>query len=301
MYCYINGDFVEADRALVSAFDPGFMRGEGIFDVWRTYGGNLVAGVFSRHLRRLERGTRYLGVDHPAVMAEIEEATSELVKMNAPLVSEGGDLRFWCGVTTGTRTVGERQLPTVAITTTEVDFGVWFRTNLYETGAHLVPSLAVKNPWGAVDPRIKTTSRLSLAYGEGKHKPDPGDRWGLLFDSEGNITEAAGASLALIKDGGIIHAPREKILGGISLAMFCELGAELGASVREQNLSVFDFLDADEVWLMSSSIAAVPVLSIDGIPLKQNTTIGQDILLKWIGHVGFDFRAQAIAHWQKSH
>lgn len=302
MYCYVNGEFVEAERALVSAFDPGFTTGEGIFDVWRTYGHNLVGGVVERHLRRLGKGMRFLGVYDHRLLVEIEEATSELVKRNASLVSDGGDLRFWCGVTAGRRGLGEASsLATLVITTTEVGFSSYFRTNLYETGAELVPSLAVKNPWGAVDPRIKSISRLSLAPAEAKLAADPGNQWALLFDADGYITEAGGASLALIKDGEIIHAPREKILGGISLSMFCDFGAELGAKTREQNLTVYDFLDADEVWVMSSSIAAVPVLSLGGTPLTQNTTIGQEILDKWIDFVGFDFRAQAIEYWQEHH
>lgn len=292
MYCYTNGTYVEADQAVVSVFDPGFMRGEAIFDVWRTYGGSLARKVFSKHLARLAQGMRYLRLDHVALMAEIDQATTKLLELNAAHVQSVGDVRFWCAVSPGSHSTGQGRA-TVVITVSEIDFSGFFPTNLYETGAHLTPSIVVQNPWGAVDPRIKTTSRLSLYHAELKRREVPGT-WAMLYDADGYITEAGGASLALIKDGDIVHAPREKILGGISLSTFCELGTDLGARVREQNLTIYDFIDADEVWVMSSSIAAVPVSTVDGIKLERRGSLGQAILQKWIEYVDFDFRTQAI-------
>lgn len=295
MHCYIHGSYVEAENASVSVFDPGFVRGEAIFDVWRTYGGRLVRGVFDRHLARLEQGIRFLGIEPADVIAEIDKATAVLAEMNSDQIGDVGDLRFWCCVTPGSKFEGQRRIPTVVIAVTGIDFASFFKQNLYDTGAQLVPSLVVQSPWGAVDPRIKNTSRLSMLHAEAKRFDEPGGRWGLLYDADGYITEAGGASLALIKDGAVVRAPRETVLGGISLALFCEFARDLGVTTREQYLSAFDFLNADEVWLMSSSIAAVPVFSIDGLRLQQRTSIGEAILQKWIEYVDFDFREQAIA------
>ena len=40
-YVYLNGEFVESDKAGVSVFDHGVLYGDGVFEGIRAYGGRF--------------------------------------------------------------------------------------------------------------------------------------------------------------------------------------------------------------------------------------------------------------------
>jgi branched-subunit amino acid aminotransferase/4-amino-4-deoxychorismate lyase len=285
---------VPAGEARISVFDQGFTHGEAIFDVWRSYGGRLCEPIFMRHLKRMRQGARYIELDPGASVDEVERATRRLLELNGSELPAVGDFRFWAAITAGVPAPHGDAEPTVVVTVTGIPFSAFFETDLYSTGAHLTTSLLYRSPWGAVDPRIKTTSRVAAMRAERKRFRSAPGTWTVVCDDHGFITEAAGASLALI-DGGVVHrAQRHSVLGGVSLATFCDLARELGHDVLERPLTAFDFLNADEVWLMTSSIAAVPVATLDGLALGRRTRVGEQILDAWVQLVGFDFRRQAL-------
>ena len=47
----INGRILDKEHAVISVFDHGFLYGEGIYEVLRTYDG--APFLFDRHMRRL--------------------------------------------------------------------------------------------------------------------------------------------------------------------------------------------------------------------------------------------------------
>ena len=60
---YVNGTISAADAAVIPVFDHGFMYGEGVYEVLRTYGG--VPFLYDRHVTRLRNSARYLHLDVP--------------------------------------------------------------------------------------------------------------------------------------------------------------------------------------------------------------------------------------------
>jgi len=53
---WLNGRFLPARDARVSALDRGLLHGDGVYDTWRTYGG--VPFATAAHTRRLAAATR---------------------------------------------------------------------------------------------------------------------------------------------------------------------------------------------------------------------------------------------------
>ncbi len=47
----VNGRISDAEHAVISVFDHGFLYGEGIYETLRTYNGEPF--LFDRHMRRL--------------------------------------------------------------------------------------------------------------------------------------------------------------------------------------------------------------------------------------------------------
>src|SRR6185295_8936220 len=69
-YIYLNGQIIHADEARISAFDRGFLYGDGLFETMRSCGGRI--HLMRRHLARLRRGAEFLGMSIPSddVLAE---------------------------------------------------------------------------------------------------------------------------------------------------------------------------------------------------------------------------------------
>ena len=60
MRTWVNGTIVEAEEALVSAFDHGLTVGDGVFETARVVDG--VPFALTRHLARLAGSARGLGL-----------------------------------------------------------------------------------------------------------------------------------------------------------------------------------------------------------------------------------------------
>src|SRR5205823_13291533 len=60
---WLNGRFLPARDARVSALDRALLHGDGLYDTWRTYGG--VPFATAAHTRRLAVATRALGLPAP--------------------------------------------------------------------------------------------------------------------------------------------------------------------------------------------------------------------------------------------
>ena len=59
----IDGKVVDSDEARVSVFDRGFLYGDSVFEVYRTYGG--VPFAETEHLERLARSAARLMIPMP--------------------------------------------------------------------------------------------------------------------------------------------------------------------------------------------------------------------------------------------
>ncbi len=59
----INGRILDQEHAVISVFDHGFLYGEGVYEVLRTYDG--VPFLFDRHMRRLRASASMIRLDVP--------------------------------------------------------------------------------------------------------------------------------------------------------------------------------------------------------------------------------------------
>jgi branched-subunit amino acid aminotransferase/4-amino-4-deoxychorismate lyase len=293
MLAYVNGEFVPDEEACVSVRDRGFLLADGVFDVWRTYGGRTVRGVVERHLERLRGSINYLELPGTEIVQRVDAASSELVARNQDAIDALGDVWVFTVVTRG---VGLEDLdasePTIAIMCNPIPIAELYSLEWYETGVHLISSMMPRNPFLPVDPRVKSTSRLAYIRAQQKAlRAGPGN-WAVLFDNEGYITEAVAAALCIVEGGTVVHAPKWKMLSSVSLQIFCDLGIKLGFAVESRPLTMYDYLNADEVYVLATSFGAFPVIDLDGTPVNRADHVGPAIMREWVEYVGFDFMRQ---------
>ncbi|MDQ6420698.1 aminotransferase class IV [Paenibacillus sp. LHD-117] len=80
MNVWLNGRIVDGGEAVISVYDHGFLYGLGLFETFRTYGGEPY--LLERHLERLRSGCDELGIPFDMEGAELRLRVRELLAVN---------------------------------------------------------------------------------------------------------------------------------------------------------------------------------------------------------------------------
>lgn len=234
MLAILDGETLAAEEARIPATDEGFLRGDGVFEVVRVYGGRLLA--LDEHLVRMAGSARNLRLpfDAEAVRADAEALLAEA----AP-----GDCALRLVVTRGGHRLGIlevlKELPdTISLATVE-----YAPTRILDG----VKSLS----YGA----NMLATRIAREQGAGE---------ALLVTPHGRVLEAPTCSFFYSFDGDALCTPplSEHILDSITRRMILA-----SSPVVEQTLTRDDLTRVTEAFLASTLREVHPVSAIDGAAL----------------------------------
>ena len=196
-FVWLNGSIVPTAEAKVSVLDRGLLRGEGVFETMRTYGGALFAA--GRHLARMQMSADAAGVRLPPPEV-LREAVSAAVAANGFPES-----RVQLTVTSGPGgptpdPIGHPE-PTLVVIVLPLGS---------QTARPVVT--AVTLPWirheSAALTGVKPTSYLDHLVGH-KWAHQQGADEGLWRNSAGEVTEATGSNLFVVRGGVVL--PRRRL------------------------------------------------------------------------------------------
>ncbi len=254
----IDGNIVDSAEARVPVLDRGFLYGDSVFEVYRTYSG--VPFAEKEHLERLGRSADRLMIPMPAsidVLAAEVHAT----------LAEAGEGEWYIRVVVTRGTGPLTYDPTTASSPLRVIIVAPIAPHpeeLYEHGAAVV-LLNASRPTD--DPRAagaKASNYLAnlLAVHEAKQK---GAQEAIVLGRRGQLLEGASSNLFIVKDG-VVRTPEPEpgILVGITRATVLEVCASEGLPVDETELLPEDLYDADEAFITSSIREVMPVVRADG-------------------------------------
>ncbi|MBO6899801.1 MAG: branched-chain amino acid aminotransferase [Rhizobiaceae bacterium] len=104
----------------------------------------------------------------------------------------------------------------------------------------------------------------------------------LVLDMLGNVAETASSNVFLVKDGVVMTpAANGTFLSGITRSRTIKLLGETGVEVREQTLSVQDFLDADEIFSTGNHSKVVPITRVEHRHLQAGPVAKKARQLYW--------------------
>ncbi|MDA1001235.1 MAG: aminotransferase class IV [bacterium] len=265
LICYVNGDFVPEGEAKVSAFDHGFLYGDGIFESLTATGGRLFK--LRDHLERLERSARVLKLDLPETKERIGELVKECVRRSGVgdvyiriIVSRGAgypvlDPR----VTSG---------PTLAILlhdpTPPAATGSSYRPK--GAGLRLKTAAVRKVPPESFEPRVKSLNYLNHVLAR-IEAIESGFDEAVILDVRGFVAEAPGENIFIVKDGALRTPRAQYVLDGITRRTVLEIAGREGIPAGEADLTLYDLYSADEVFLTSSFSRVHAVAEVDGRPI----------------------------------
>ncbi len=247
---------VAPDEPVVTAFDLGLGRGDGVFESVLVTGGTTPR--LDAHLARLRRSADLLAITHPgddAVRAVVAAAVD-----GWPAGTEGACRVFL------TRGLGDGTPPTLLALLAAVPEETLRQR---DTGVSVISlSLGVPADFRATAPWLLGGAKtLSYAVNMAayRHARAAGADDVVLTSLEGRVLEGP-TSTVVWAAGGVLHTPPVEtgILPGTSQARLFARAGDDGWPTAVTPGTLADLHDADAVWLLSGIRGAAPVTSIDG-------------------------------------
>jgi branched-chain amino acid aminotransferase len=289
---YFGGQWMPFNEVRIDPLDRGFLVGDCVFDVARTFNGKSFR--MREHVDRLYRSLAYVRIAPGLSPDEMERISEEVIARNEPLREHVGDYQIWQFVTRGRGRWAHRAgPPAVGVAVRQIGFSRF--ADLYDTGAHGIVVRTRSFSSDSLDPKVKNFSRMNFNLAELEASDVDPTGWPILTDSRGNLTEGVGYNLFIVAKDAIRTPGDRGVLQGVSRAMVFDLGRELGIPVIEEDLQPYDLYTADEAFFTSTSPCVLPVTRVDRRPIgagKPGPMVAR-LLGAWSEIVGVDIVAQA--------
>jgi branched-chain amino acid aminotransferase len=269
MLVNVNGSILPPHEAKISVFDRGFLYGDSVYEVVRTYG--LVPFELEAHLRRLAASAARIELELPWEAWQLSAEVGRTL-----LASRGGDspdpeAAPWNhgerqARIVATRGSGEMGLdPGLAVDPALVVMALPVRgpsRRSYQDGVAAWPVGRAGELRRGGDPAAKTGEHLFhvLAVREAKAR---GAHEALLLDGAGNVTEGASSNVFAVRGEELVTPPLAAgILEGVTRGVVLDICRELGVPVRQEELPLATLEGVSEVFLTSTVREILPVTRI---------------------------------------
>ncbi|MGQ4807416.1 D-alanine aminotransferase [Candidatus Entotheonellaceae bacterium PAL068K] len=289
---YFNGAWVPFSQVKIDPMDRGFLVGDVVFDVARTFNGKSFH--MQEHVDRLYRSLKFVRIDPGLSPQEMLDISEEVIQRNEALREAVGDFTVTQFVTRGPgRWIRDAGPPSVCVKVMPIRFARFAR--FYNEGAHGVITRTRSYSAESLDPKVKHYSRMNFNLAELEAADVDPDAWPILTDLNGNLTEGTGYNFFLVTDGTLRTPGDRSILQGISRSMVFDLAAQLHLPVVEEDLQPYDLYTADEVFFSSTSPCVLPVTQVDKRQIRDGKPgpITQQLLDEWSETVGVNIVGQA--------
>ncbi len=286
---YLNGDIVEYAEARISPFDRGFLWGDGVYEITPCFDGRPFR--LGDHIDRLYRSLRYVRIDPGMDPAAMEAATLALLAANAERLEPGGMYRVGHWVTRGVdaQSISARDAgpATVMIFFRQADVGAIAHNQA--SGIRLSVTATRRNPPECIEARAKVTSKMNQILAELDAASN--DALSLMLDIHGNVAENSSANFFIVRNGVVWTPPERNILEGVTRIVVFELCEKLGIPIEERDFTMYDVSQAQECFLTSSAICAMPVREIDSFrpSLELPGPVTSQLIAAFAAETGFDF------------
>ena len=258
---YVDGEFVDSAAAQLPADDLAVLRGYGIFDFTRTYGGRPFR--LDDHLQRLQRSAELILLELPHSIDGFREgaraiALETLARNGYP--GNGADARLRIVVTGGSSPDDITPAGPARLLVLVTPFAAQPAAR-YRDGIKLVT-----NRQERYLPEAKTINYVPAIVALRRAR-QAGAVEAIYVNRQGHALEGTTTNLFAVF-GGRLVTPAAEILPGVTRQAVLELAARR-MPLEQRVLPLAELLRADEVFITSSSKEVCPVCQVD------DTRIGQ--------------------------
>ena len=255
---WLNGEMVPWRDAKLHVLSHALHYGSCVFEGERAYSRRIFK--LEEHTERLFESAKQLDMTIPFTPDEINAACNEVI-VAQDIVDGYVRPVAWRG--------SEMMGVSAQVATTHVAIATWPWPNLFgdekrERGIRMKTS-KWRRPSPDTAPVKAKDAGLYMICTLSKHEAEAeGYDDALMLDYRGQVAEATGANIFLVKDG-VLHTPLpDCFLDGITRRTVMELAKRRGFEIVERVVMPADLENPDEVFLTGTAAEVTPVGEIDG-------------------------------------
>ena len=259
---WLSGEFVDWADAKVHVGVHGLHYGTGVFEGIRCYDTPKGPEVFrlTDHLERLRNSAKLLYMELPYSVAELRDATNELLGINALDECYLRPIAFYGYGELGVHARGNP----VEVAILSWPWAPYLGEESLKNGIR-----AKISSWQRVSPNIvphasKATGVYLNSMLAVTEAVNAGYDEAILLTPEGTVADGSGENIFVIRNG-VIYTPdlATGILPGITRDTITQIAQDLGYTVVEKSLIRSDLYLADEVFMCGTAAEVTPLRSVD--------------------------------------
>ncbi|MDH5444080.1 MAG: D-amino-acid transaminase [Gammaproteobacteria bacterium] len=253
---FLNGDYVPISKAKVSVLDRGFIFGDGVYEVIPVYGGKLFR--FEEHMQRLQDSLDAIRLSNPYTLDEWQNLLSRLLPEEKQF-DHSIYLQLTRGVAPRDHSFPVETQPTVFAMANRLPRPdpIWLKQG--------VEAVTLQdNRW--LHCNIKSIALLANVLLRQQAMDQQAMEAILIRDSV--VTEGAASNVFIVQNGTVKTPVKDHhLLPGITRDLIVELARDNGLACEECQIPESALLEADEVWLSSSTKEILPVTLLNQQPV----------------------------------
>ena len=244
---WFDGKMVPWRDAKIHVLTHGLHYASAVFEGMRAYDGNIFE--LTRHSERLHNSASLLGFSIPYSVAELDAASKAVVAANGFMNAYVRPVAW-----RGSEQMGvSAQQSKIHVAIASWEWPSYFSPELRDKGIKLTFS-KWRRPAPDTAPTASKAAGLYMICTLSKHAAEA-EGWhdALMLDYRGQLAEATGANLFLIKDGVINTPTPDCFLNGITRQTVMALAAKRGIKVVERAMFPEELATADEIFITGSA------------------------------------------------
>jgi len=250
---YLNGNFIPKEKAFISVMDRGFLFGDGVYEVFPVYKKNIIG--LDAHLSRLQDGLDAINIENPHSKDEWASLIKKIISLNIKNINQAIYLQISRGCDDNRKHTYDELNPTIYIQSSLI--GPREKNSLLK-GKSAITREDIR--W--LKSNTKATSLLANTLYAQEAKENNAEE--AILHRDGIVTEASSSNVFIVKDNCIYTHPKgPNILPGITRDIAIACAKKLDINVNETIFSKEQLMEADEVWITSSTREILPITLID--------------------------------------
>ena len=260
-YVWFDGKFVTHDKAQVPITTHAIHYGTSIFEGIRAYWNkkNLFVFRLEEHVKRFRRSGQFYNISLNYSDKQISEAIIGICKKNK--IKKSCYIRpfYFIGDYGINLHVTEKAPTSVAIFS--FPFGDLFNKNGITAGI----SSWRKFSDMSTPPQAKMGGNYLNSIIATQEAKRNGFDEAILLDHNGNVSEAPGENIFIVRDGQLITPTlSSSALEGITRDAIIKIGRDLDIEVFEKDVTRSELSSAEEIFLTGTAAEVTPIISMDG-------------------------------------
>ena len=253
---WINGELLNRNQAKVSVFDSSIQGGDAVWEGIRVYNGRVFC--FEQHLNRLMESAKSLDFKDIPTLKYIKDAIFSTLKANGMK----DDTHIRLTLTRGEKITSGMNPELNQFGCTLIVLAEWKSAIFYGKEMRLVTSNIRRNSPLCLDSKIHHANLINniLAKIEANNA---GVDDAVMLDLNGFVAETNATNIFMIKNGIVITPYPKACLSGITRGLIIEICRNNNIPLLEQDISVTELYNADEVFTTGTMGELARVNEID--------------------------------------